>query len=379
MKDIRVLVIDDSPYNRESIRQILENTPGVRVVGHASDGNEGLRQVVALEPDVITLDLEMPRMDGYTFLRILMSRRPTPVVVVSSHSARESVFKALELGAVDFIAKPARPVAPELETIAGELAAKIAAVGRLQPVRLRARPEGGRVSTERAAIQVANEVSGTEPARGRRMPPPPERPAGPPAPGRPLGLVCIGASTGGPPALKELFEALPGDLPVAILVSQHMPPSFTGPFARRLDGAGALRVREAADGDLLGPGVALVAPGSGSLVVVARPGGELAVGIEPGSGDRARIVPSIDRMMESAAQVMGRSLLGVVLTGMGDDGARGVQAIRGAGGATLAESEKTAVIFGMPEAAIRSGAVDEVLPLDAIAAAIVKFARGLSR
>ncbi|HTM23323.1 MAG TPA: chemotaxis-specific protein-glutamate methyltransferase CheB [Kofleriaceae bacterium] len=360
-REVRVLVIDDSPYNRESIRQILEHAPGVRVVGHASDGNEGLRQVIALEPDIITLDLEMPRMDGYTFLRILMSRRPTPVVVVSSHSHRESVFKALELGAVDFIAKPARPVAPELETIADELVAKVTQVARLQPVRLRARPET-RASTERAAVV-----------------PPPAPAAGPGAAGRALGLVCIGASTGGPPALKEIFEALPADLAVAVLVSQHMPPSFTGPFARRLDGAGGLRVREAADGDVLVAGTALVAPGSGSLVVSARPGGELAVTIEPAGADRTRIVPSIDRMMDSAARAAGRNTLGVVLTGMGDDGSRGVQAIRAAGGVTMAESEKSAVIFGMPESAVRTGAVDEVLPLEAIAAAIIKFARALPR
>ncbi len=356
-RQVRVLVIDDSPYNRESIRQVLDSAPGIRVIGHASDGNEGLRQVMALEPDVITLDLEMPRMDGYTFLRILMSRRPTPVVVISSHSNRESVFKALELGAVDFIAKPARQVAPDLMTIAGELAAKVASVGRLQPVRLRARPE----SRPATAAPLSRDVAAVAPGS------------------RPLGLVCIGASTGGPPALKELFEALPGDLPVAILVSQHMPPSFTGPFARRLDGAGRVRVREAAGGDRLAAGQALVAPGSGSLTVHGRPDGELAVVVEPGGGDQGRVVPSIDRMMESAARAMGRNVLAVVLTGMGDDGARGVLAVRAAGGVTVAESEKTAVIAGMPEAAIRTGAVDEVLPLDAVAAAVVRFARSLPR
>jgi two-component system chemotaxis response regulator CheB len=354
---VRVLVIDDSAFNRDSIAAMLDQSPQIEVVGRARDGNEGLREVVQREPDVITLDLEMPRMDGYTFLRILMTRRPTPVVVISSHSARESVFKALELGAVDFIAKPARTVAPELETIRQELLDKVLAVGRLRPVRLRG-------AQSRTATEVAAGRPETAPERAAEL----------------RGLVCIGASTGGPPALKEIVEQLPGDLPVAVLISQHMPASFTGPFARRLDSAGALRVREAGGGDLLEPGVALVAPGSGSLVVSGPAGATPSVDIESGEpGSRRRIVPSADRMMESAAAVMGRNTMGVVLTGMGRDGSRGVVAIREAGGVTVAEAESSAVIFGMPEAAISTGAVDDVVPIGGIADAIVRFARSLPR
>ncbi len=357
--DVRVLVIDDSPGTRGSITAMLAGAPGLRVVGQAADGDEGLREALALDPDVITLDLEMPRMDGYTFLRILMSKRPTPVVVVSSHSARESVFKALELGAIDFVAKPARTVAPELDTIRHELIAKLTAVGRLKPVRLRS----GRAAT----------ATGFAPGPG------PSAPAQT-APHL-LGLVCIGASTGGPPALKEIFEMLPADLPVAVLVSQHMPASFTGPFARRLDAAGGFRVCEAAGGERLEPGVGFVAPGSGSMVVESRPGGSVGVRIESAAATRPtpKIVPSIDRMMETAVGQMGRNTMAVVLTGMGSDGSRGVAAVHRAGGVTAAESESTAVIFGMPEAAIRTGAVQEVLPLEAVAAAIVRFARSLPR
>ena len=334
---------------------MLSGHPKIQVVGRAADGNEGLREALALEPDVITLDLEMPRMDGYTFLRILMTRRPTPVVVISSHSARESVFKALELGAVDFIAKPARQVVPELDTIRRELVNKVLSVGRLKPVRLRAARdstvgEGGAP----AAVEPATDL---------------------------LGLVCIGASTGGPPALKEIFEALPGDLPVAVLVSQHMPPSFTGPFARRLDGAGAMTVREARTGDVLTPGLALVSPGDGSLVVTTLASGQIAVQVETidAARDRPRIVPSADRMMDTAVAEMGKNTMGVVLTGMGDDGSRGVRSIHGAGGLTVAEAESSAVIYGMPEAAIQTGAVDRILGLEDIAAAIVGFARSLPR
>ncbi len=352
---IDVLVIDDSAYNRQSITQMLSRIEGIRVIGRAGDGNEGLKQVVAHEPDIITLDLEMPKMDGYTFLRILMTRRPTPVIVISSHSHRDSVFKALELGAVDFIAKPARAVSPELQTIEQELVQKIKMVARLRPVKMRT-----------AAVKAADAT---------------------PLPGRPdgwkpghepevKGLVCIGASTGGPPALKEIFEYLPGNLPVAVLVSQHMPASFTGPFAQRLNSVSALEVREARSGDRLRPGLALVAPGSGSLVVEKAKSNELSVRVETLEElPQPRIVPSATRMMESAVQAMGDRVMGVVLTGMGDDGSRGIVAIHEAGGLTVAEAEKTAVIFGMPEAAIRTGAVDEVIPLGGMAAAIVRFAQ----
>jgi len=325
------------------------------VVARASDGNEGLKQVVAHEPDIITLDLEMPKMDGYTFLRILMTRRPTPVIVISSHSHRESVFKALELGAVDFIAKPARAVSPELQTIEQELVRKIKMVAKLRPVRMRS-----------AAAKTADAA------------PLPGRPSGwtPGDEPKVQGLVCIGASTGGPPALKEVFEFLPGNMPVAVLVSQHMPASFTGPFAQRLNAVSALEVREARSGDQLRPGLALVAPGSGSLVVEKSKTGELSVRIEtPEDPSQPRIVPSANRMMETAVEAMGSEVMGVVLTGMGDDGSTGMVAIHEAGGVTVAEAEKTAVIFGMPEAAIRTGAVDEVVPLGGMAAAIVRFAQ----
>ena len=239
--EVKVVVIDDSAYNRQSISSMLEGVEGIRVVAHAADGNEGLKQVMAHEPDVITLDLEMPKMDGYTFLRILMTRRPTPVIVVSSHSHRESVFKALELGALDFIAKPARSVSPELNTIETELVAKIRQVGQLRPVRLR-RPNEDSSQLGVAATQPVFTLGTKNELRG---------------------VVCIAASTGGPPALKEVFEALPPGLPVCILVSQHMPASFTGPFAQRLHAASACEVREARKRRSTGAGPGLGGAGVG--------------------------------------------------------------------------------------------------------------------
>jgi len=357
-KTVKVLIIDDSAFNRQNITTMLSSVPGIEVVGRAGDGNEGLKQVIEHQPDVITLDLEMPKMDGYTFLRILMTQRPTPVIVISSHSERESVFKALELGALDFIAKPARAISPELHTIETELVDKIKTIARLRRSKLKARP------AETPAPSPAPGASGSTVAASQM-----------------LGVVCIGASTGGPPALKQIFEALPGDLPLGILISQHMPASFTGAFARRLNDTGPYEVREAKAGDRLRAGLALLAPGSASMLVGTVANGDGVIKLEPrpeGQG-APRIVPSADRMMETAVAAFGDTVMAVVLTGMGSDGSRGVQRIHEAGGPTVAEAESTAVIFGMPDSAIRTGAVEEILPLEAIPAAIARFGMALSR
>ncbi len=357
-KTIKVLIIDDSAFNRQSITTMLSSVDDLKVVGRAGDGNEGLKQVIEHQPDVITLDLEMPKMDGYTFLRILMTQRPTPVIVISSHSERESVFKALELGALDFIAKPARAISPELHTIETELVDKIKTIARLRRSKLKPRLITATTPSPTPAAS-SPAITATEL----------------------LGVVCIGASTGGPPALKQIFEALPPDLPIAVLVSQHMPASFTGAFARRLNDTGPFEVREAKAGDQVRAGQALIAPGSASMLVESVANGDAIVRLEPRvEGERGpRIVPSADRMMETAVKVFGDTTMAVVLTGMGNDGSRGVELIHKAGGPTVAESEQTAVIFGMPESAIRTGAVEETLPLDAIPAAIARFGMALSR
>jgi two-component system chemotaxis response regulator CheB len=364
-RDMRVLVIDDSAFNRQTITQMLEAEPGVRVVARAGDGDEGLRQVFAHQPDVITLDLEMPKMDGFTFLRILMSKRPTPVIVVSSHARRDSVFKALELGALDFIAKPTRRISPELREIERDLVQKIRLIAQLRVVPLAERLPPRR----RDSLQVPE---GT---------PPPADPAGARAPRRsalltpaPLRVVVIGASTGGPPALQHIAQALPPPmaLPVAIVVAQHMPTKFTAAFAERLGRTSTWPFREAQPGDRLAPGAALVAPGGAITTLVRGDDGEVRVSIaSPSPGDH--FTPSIDRLFASAAEVLAERVLAVVLTGMGGDGARGVRAVKAAGGRVVAESAETAVIFGMPEEAIRTGAVEEVLPLAQIAPVIARF------
>lgn len=355
---IRVLVIDDSAYNRQTITSMLSGVADIEVVGRAGDGNEGLKQVFDKEPDVITLDLEMPRMDGFTFLRILMSRRPTPVIVISSHSKQENVFKALELGALDFIAKPTHHVSPELRTIEQELVNKLRLLGQLRRVSLTGRP-------------------------ATPTPVPPADTERAPAAAGPMRVVCIGASTGGPPALKDVLAAIPAHTQVAMVISQHMPPTFTRAFAERLDRGSSLSVREAQEGDRVRPGVCLVAPGSGSISFQRDSAGDVRVSIEPAPATpddaRGRYVPSIDRMLTSAAEVFGGECMAVILTGMGDDGREGIVAVKEAGGVTVAESADTAVIFGMPEEAIGTGCVDEVLPLPRIAEAILRYASGTLR
>jgi two-component system, chemotaxis family, protein-glutamate methylesterase/glutaminase len=368
---IRVVVIDDSAFNRQTITSMLESDAGIRVVGRAGDGDEGLKQVLIHNPDVVTLDLEMPKMDGFTFLRILMSRRPTPVIVISSYARKDNVFRALELGALDFIAKPTEKISPELRDIERDLVEKVHVVTRLRVVslveraypRARTQPPTPAPPAEAVPERVAPGTDRTE--RTERI----ERPDR----GALRKVVCIGASTGGPPALSQIFAELDARLPMAVLVAQHMPAKFTQAFAERLDRSSAFEVREAKHGDLVRPGLALVAPGAGIMSVVRGTDG-LRVRIDP-PGPEDRFVPSIDRLFESCAEAVGPDTIGVVLTGMGGDGGRGILAIHNRGGYGIAEAAETAIIFGMPEEAIRTGAIDEVLPLPQIVMAITSRVR----
>lgn len=336
---IRVLVIDDSAYSRRTIIRMLEQTPLVDVVGWARDGEEALRKSVQLRPDLVTLDLEMPRMDGFTFLRLLMATRPTPVLVISGRSGDEDVFKALELGAVDFVAKPTVRAAPELATIQEELLRKVSAIRQLRIEKVR-----DRVSAAPSPVRHRH-------ARGERM-----------------RVVAVGSSTGGPAALMQIFSAFSEAPDCSFVVSQHMPEGFTRGFAERLDRMTPFTSREAEGGELVEPGHLLLAPG-GCHLEFSNEGGSVFTRISPrGEGDR--YAPSVDRMLQSAAKHFGRDLTALILTGMGDDGRLGVRAVAASGGSVIAESEETAVIFGMPQQAIETGVVDAVLPLPEIAPAL---------
>lgn len=337
---LRVLVVDDSVFNRRSISEILGRSPDVEVVGKAADGEEALRLVTLLKPDVITLDLEMPRMDGFTFLRILMSKLPTPVIVVSSYAQKEHVFKALEFGALDFVAKPDRWDDTEVRSIHKELLQKVTQVRslRLAAFGQRARMDASQAVTARPEPSIA----------------------------LPRHVIAIASSTGGPSALMEIFGRLSGRLRSSLLIAQHMPEKFTRTFAERLDRCSGVHVSEAQEGDLVRESTGFVCPGRRCLELEASLEGDLRLRV-PAPEPSDRYVPSADRLLRSVANAVGVRAVGIILTGMGDDGTQGGRAIRDAGGTVVAESERTAVVNGMPGSAVRAGVVTRTLLLPEIA------------
>jgi len=347
MKPLRVLVVDDSAMNRRVLSGLLTALPNVQVVGTAADGDEALRVVSEKTPDLITLDLEMPRMDGFTFLRLLMASRPTPVIVISSHDGRESVFRALELGAIDFVAKPSAMLTGQTEAIRAQLEQVVALVRQLAP--------SGPWRKTRSTTDFG---SASRPISSRVEAP---VPVAPPARRDPTRVLGIAASTGGPTALMELFAPLTDTSPCAIVVAQHMPERFTKSFAERLDRSSRFRVREAEHLHEVTPGAAFVCPG-GRCLELHRQDERLVVRVAfPASTDRH--APSADRLFSSLAKTMGDRAIAVVLTGMGDDAAKGVVEVKKAGGLVLAEAEESSVVYGMPKAAFATGCVDEQLPL----------------
>jgi two-component system chemotaxis response regulator CheB len=339
-----VLVIDDSAHNRRLLTQLLESEPDIQVVDSAVDGEEGLRKVIDLRPDVVTVDLEMPRLGGYTFLRLLRNSAPTPVIVISSYSHKADVFKALELGAFDFIAKPQKLTAEVRESLRAELLEKVRAARLVR-----------RADARRGAAMVSKEAPA---AKGLQEVP---------------FVVAVAASTGGPPAVQRLLEALAVEPTPCVLVCQHMPAQFTKAFAERLDRIGPFNVTEAVEGDPVIPGHVYIAPGGRHMVVEEKDGG-LVLKVSP-QGEKDRYAPSADRLFASLARTLGPRALALVLTGMGSDGAVGVREVHQAGGEVWAESEETAVVFGMPQEAIATGLVRRVLPLGEIGPALVSFVR----
>jgi two-component system chemotaxis response regulator CheB len=333
-KRLRVLVVDDSALMRKLIPKILETDDTIEVVGTAMDGNFGLKKIEDLAPQVITLDLEMPGLNGIDTLKEIMRRWRLPVIVVSSHSTAGAsiTLKALGLGAFDFVAKPA-DVSARMPEIAAELISKIKAAAQSRGVRAPLIAEASRVVKP-----------------GKR------------AVAAPTRIVAIGVSTGGPNALQYLLSQLPAEFPGSILIVQHMPDGFTEMFAKRLDETCAVRVKEAQSGDLLLAGRVLVCPGNRHLKVKKLPLGNVAVLAEesPVHGHR----PSVDVLFRSVAEEFGSQAIAVIMTGMGDDGASGMGAIRAAGGMTIAQSEESCVVFGMPKAAIDRGYVTRVVHLE---------------
>jgi two-component system chemotaxis response regulator CheB len=347
-----VLIVDDSAYTRQTVKKIIETDSALEVVGIAADGVDAMAKTLRLKPDIITLDLEMPGMDGFSFLRWLMHERPTPVIMVSSHADSKTVFRALEAGAVDFIAKPTRRASVELQTIEKDLIRKIKGIKNIRLDIL-----------SRNLDLIERQGTPAEPAEGR-----------PAKPG--VEMVAIGSSTGGPAALQIILTRLPSDFAAAIVVSQHMPRGFTGPLAERLDRMSPLRIKEAEEGEIIGKGTVYICPG-GSHAGIKKRGDRAQISLRE-SRLSDRYVPSVDHMMSSVAELYGSSSLGVILTGMGNDGKQGMLEIKRHGGYTIAESEDTAVVFGMPGEAIKSGSVATILPLQEISAEMVKIVNSKS-
>jgi two-component system, chemotaxis family, protein-glutamate methylesterase/glutaminase len=348
---IRVLVVDDSALMRKLIPAILERDPSIEVVGTAMDGAFALKKIDELHPDVITLDLEMPRMDGMETLRLIMRRAPVPVIVFSTHSKEGAyaTFKALALGAIDFVAKPKDAAAGHLDAIAVQLIEKIKVAKRVS------------ASTTRPSVAVETQPVAKKVVRATL---PPNR------------IVAIGISTGGPNALQYVLSQIPADFSAATLIVQHMPEGFTEMFAKRLDECCALDVHEARSGDLLVAGRVLICPGNRHMMVRRMPRGDMAVLSDgpPVNGHR----PSADVLFHSVAQEFGLTAVGVIMTGMGDDGAEGLGAIKAAGGMTVAQSEDTCVVSGMPRAAIAKGYANKIVSLDALSSFLVSHC-GLER
>jgi len=338
-RQIKVLIVDDSALVRALLTRVLGEDPEILVVGAAPDAFVARERIKALRPDVLTLDVQMPRMDGLQFLRNLMRLRPMPVVMCSSLTERgaDVTLAALELGAVDFVTKPHADVAHELEAYAAELIEKIktAAGARVRPL-----------------IEPAG--AATEPALLAR--------------GAGDQVIAVGASTGGTEAIRQLLSRLPAAAP-AVLIAQHIPRAFSAQFAARMDACSAMSVREAEDEALIQPGCAYIAPGDRHLLI-RRDGAHYRCRLDDGPPvNRHR--PSVDLLFGSMAEQVGAAGIGVILTGMGADGARGLKQLHGRGGLTIAQDEASSVVWGMPGAAVALGAVDRVLPIEQIAASVL--------
>lgn len=338
-KPVRVLIVDDSAMIRKVLSIGFEADPLLEVVGAASDGCMALQMVQELRPDVITLDIEMPRIDGVSFLKHLMPDRPIPTVVISSVTSEGAnvTLQALEAGAVDVIAKPALGVGQGLARIMTEICARVRAAAHAKPVI-------GKLA-------------------GRKLPLPRNRPSAPDH------VILIGASTGGVQALSSLLPMMPADAPPIVIV-QHMPEGFTAQFAKRLNASCHITVREAEDGDLLQAGTALIAPGGKRHLVLRGRKPTLRVALEEGP-PVCFSTPSVDMLFRSAVRILGTHCAAALLTGMGKDGAEGLLEIRRAGGRTIAQDEASSVVWGMPGHAAQIGAADQILPLNYISAALL--------
>ncbi|NOZ24761.1 MAG: chemotaxis response regulator protein-glutamate methylesterase [Nitrospirae bacterium] len=340
---IKVLIADDSAFMRNALSRMISSDPELLVVGTARDGVETIDKVNSLKPDIVTLDVEMPRMNGLEALKVIMDTNPVPVLMVSSLTSEgaEITLEALDAGAVDFIPKNLADLSVNILKIREQLLEKLKAIGRRGIVRRKARRQP--LSVPRKTFE------------GQRR----------------ISLVVIGSSTGGPKALQEILPHIPEDLPVGVVIAQHMPPSFTGPFAERLDSMCKISVKEAEHGEPVRAGVVMIAPGGKHLKIVRRRTLEVTAEIVDAEEGEYIYKPSVDLLMISATRAFPGRTLGVILTGMGNDGLRGMEMIKKDNGKTLAQNEETCVVYGMPKAVVEAGIADKVVPIEEIAGEII--------
>ncbi|MGV1905536.1 protein-glutamate methylesterase/protein-glutamine glutaminase [Agrobacterium cavarae] len=355
VKKVRVLIVDDSASVRQTLTAVLEGDPAIEVIGTASDPFMAAKRIQEDLPDVITLDVEMPRMDGITFLRKIMSQHPIPVVMCSSltEAGSETLIQALEAGAVDVILKPRIGAADHLAESALRICEVVKSAAHARVKSVRAQPRGSSslgTQAKLTADAVLPPPSGKAMARTTEM------------------VICVGASTGGTEALREMLERLPANSPGMVIV-QHMPEKFTAAFAKRLNGLCEVEIKEAEDGDPVLRGHVLIAPGDKHMLL-ERQGARYHVSVRNGPLV-SRHRPSVDVLFRSAARSAGSNAMGVIMTGMGDDGARGMLEMHQAGAYTIAQDEASCIVFGMPKEAIAHGGVDKIVPLDQIAREIM--------
>ncbi|MCD8547364.1 MAG: chemotaxis response regulator protein-glutamate methylesterase [Aeromonadaceae bacterium] len=379
---VKVLVVDDSSFFRRRVSEIINQDPMMEVVDTAKNGKEAVEKAATLRPDVITMDIEMPVMDGITAVREIMARTPTPILMFSSltHEGAKATLDALDAGALDFLPKKFEDIARDKEEAISLLQQRVKAIARRRVFATSARPSsanaasGGGVSSSlvspRSSLRATTVTASSE--RSATVAPP--APANFKRSGKQYQLMAIGTSTGGPVALQTVLTQLPADFPYPILLIQHMPATFTAAFAARLNGLCKIAVKEAEDGDVLRPGTAYLAPGGRQMLVDGRPGGA-RIRIMDGN-DKVNYKPCVDITFASAAKVYGDKVLAIVLTGMGADGRDGARLLHGHGSVIWAQDEASCVVYGMPQAVVKADLATEVLALDRIAQRIMVEVRG---
>ncbi len=366
-KIIRVLIVDDSAFMRKAISMMLEEDPQIKIVGTARNGEEGVEKALELKPDLITMDIEMPQMDGLTALKLIMDKNPTPVMMLSSITTdgASATLDALDLGAVDFIPKQLSFVSLDIVKIKDELLKKIKDIVSRKSI-LMAQFRSRKFSKLKSQQAAQNRFDGKETASVAIS-----RSFAIPKRNHSISLIAIGSSTGGPPALQAIIPKLPRNLPVGVVIAQHMPPKFTKSMAERLNSLSQVTVEEAKGGEEITPGTVFIAPGGQHLTV--RKSGSKAYTVVSSNPQESLYKPCVDNLLDSVANAYGKFGMGVILTGMGNNGVKGIENLKNKGGIVIAQNEETCIVYGMPRAVIEAKLANHISPIDNICNEIISY------